>query len=479
VLLVIAGWALFAFAGAYRWTVLPVVAGAVVLTSLVRPSVLRSPYRVLDLALIACLLTTAGQLVPLPSELRHTLSPSANAIDRALLFTAGDNDAAVPRPLSLDPTSTAWALTVGAALLAIFWSARTIFARGGGLRIVVRWIGWFGLALAIIMFVQRSASPELIYGFWRPITRASHPTPLGPFVNRNDLATWLTMAAPLTVGYALARLESSRYSKGAAVDVKVLSDSRMWWLAASVCLMAAALLASLSRSGLFGSAAALLTFALVARRRVSRRGFGAMVSAGGVVLLIAAMYANLSALLERISYTVPSDLGGRLTIWRETWPMARDFRWTGIGVGAFERAMLFYQQSTRLIFFNHAHNEYLQVLVEGGVLLALAAGIAVVAGWWGVVRRLHADRTSVFWIRAGAAAALAAVAAQSLWDTGLRMPPNAALFAIAAAIALHEPESTRASLTSPAPRSDAERREERREREHQHAIGMEKQWSGR
>jgi hypothetical protein len=471
VLLGVVGWALFAFAGAYRWTVLPVVVGAVVLTILVRPSVLRSPYRVLDLALIACLLMTAGQLVPLPDTLRHTLSPSAETIDRALLFAAGaDDQIAVRRPLSLDPASTAWALIVGGALLLIFWNARTIFARGGGLRIVVRWIAWFGLALAIIMFVQRAVSPELIYGFWRPITRASHPTPLGPFVNRNDFATWLTMAAPLTVGYALARLESSRYANGAAVDVKVLSDSRMWWLAASVCLMAAALLASLSRSGLFGSVTALLTFALIARRRVSRRGFGALVLAVAVVLLIAAMYANLSALLERISYTVPSDLGGRLTVWRETWPMARDFPWTGIGAGAFERAMLFYQKSTRLIFFNHAHNEYLQVLVEGGVLLAVLAGIATLAGWRGVVRSLQADKTSVFWIRAGAASAVAAVMAQNIWDTGLRMPPNAVLFAIVAAAALHRPEPPVVQDTNP--------RHQRQQYHDEHAIGVHQRRSG-
>ena len=394
--------------------------------------------------------------MPLSPALRHALSPSAETVDRALLVAAaGGDQVAARRPLSLDPASTTWGLAMGVALLLIFWSARTIFTRGGALRFVVRWIGWFGLVLAIVMFVQRAVSPELIYGFWRPITRASHPTPLGPFVNRNDLATWLMMAAPLTFGYAIARLESSRYTSGAALHVELMSDSRMWSLGASVCLMAAALLASLSRSGLFGNAAALLTFALVARRRLSGRGIGRMLLAVGAVVSIAAMYANLSALMERISYTVPSDLGGRLTIWRETWPMARDFPWTGIGVGAFERGMLVYQQSTRLIFFNHAHDEYLQLLVEGGLLLVVPAGIALLAGWWSVVQRLHAERTSVFWIRAGAASGIAAVAAQNIWDTGLRMPANAVLFAVIAAIALYDPgDPPGVSPSNRAPASD-------------------------
>ena len=42
-----------------------------------------------------------------------------------------------------------------------------------------------------------------------------------------------------------------------------------------------------------------------------------------------------------------------------------------IGGGAFERGMLVYQQGTRQFFFNHAHNEYLQILTEGGLLVGL------------------------------------------------------------------------------------------------------------
>jgi len=273
-LLLIAGWALFAFAGAYLWTVVPIIAGSALVAATVRPAVVRRPQRVLDLTLLACLLVTAGQLIPLSSRARSVLSPSAAAIDRALLLNppASGPDAAA-RSVSLDPVSTAWALALGIALLLIFWSARAIFARGGALRVVCRWTAWFGLALAAVMFVQRAVTPGLIYGFWRPITRASHPTPLGPFVNRNDIATWLMMACPLVLGYAIARLDSrSRGSR--APDIESLADARTLWLATSLCLMMAALLASLSRSGLFGGTAAVLVFAALARRRLSERKLG-------------------------------------------------------------------------------------------------------------------------------------------------------------------------------------------------------------
>src|SRR6185295_2231300 len=92
----------------------------------------------------------------------------------------------------------------------------------------------------------------------------------------------------------------------------------------------------------------------------------------------------------------------------------------------------------------------LQLFVEGGILLAVPVGLAVLAGVWGVIRRLQSDRTAVFWIRAGAVSAMMAVAAQNVWDTGLRMPPNAVLFAIVAAIALHAPDA--AALAQGEPR---------------------------
>ena len=42
---------------------------------------------------------------------------------------------------------------------------------------------------------------------------------------------------------------------------------------------------------------------------------------------------------------------------------------------------------------------------------------------------LRTDRSAVFWARAGAACGLFGVICQSVWDTALRMPANAVLFA--------------------------------------------------
>jgi O-antigen ligase len=88
--------------------------------------------------------------------------------------------------------------------------------------------------------------------------------------------------------------------------------------------------------------------------------------------------------------------------------------------------------------FNQAHNHYLQVVAEGGLLLALplAIGLAALAAAAG--RALRADRTELFWVRAGAAASLAGVAAQSLWEVPLTMPANGVLAAVLTSVLLHD-----------------------------------------
>ena len=412
---------------------MPLVAAALALAASVRPAI-ADRSELLDGALFCCLALTALQLLPLPAPVRSLVSPNRAAVEAQLVF-----EPAGTAPLTLDPAATARALAVGTALFLIFLSARALFERQEGLRNVCRGIAWIGLLLAAEAFVQRALSPTLIYGVWRPGGLASNILPWGPFINRNDFAAWLLMAIPLTIGYVLMRIASLRGARAGRIDPDRIIDPRLILLLASTCVMTGAILASLSRSGILSLAIALTAFISLARSRVQRTRLSLLAGAVGVLLIAGATYVNLPALLTRLQEVWPSGLGGRLAVWRETWPIVRDFGATGVGVGAYAQAMLVYQQSNRLLFFNHAHNEFLQIVAEGGVMLGIAAALTLVIGTNQTAAMLRADRSSVFWARAGAACGLLGVACQSVWDTALRMPANAVLFAILAAIALHRP----------------------------------------
>ena len=87
-----------------------------------------------------------------------------------------------------------------------------------------------------------------------------------------------------------------------------------------------------------------------------------------------------------------------------------------------------------------AHSDYVQILSEGGIVLAVAALFAIVQ----LARAIRAgfaqpQTASLYWVRTGATLGLIAMAIQELTDFSLQMPGNAVLFVLLAAIAMHRP----------------------------------------
>jgi len=405
-----------------------------VLTFVVRPAVAGARTRWLDLALVAYVGVVAAATVPLSPAIRLALSPATRVID--LTFQLDGTPAAGSggvRALSIEPAATRVSLALSIALLLLFWCARAVFARGG-VRLCVRAIAGLGLVLAAVGMAQHATAPHLLY--WTFPTKSA--SPFGPFMNHSDFATWLVMALPLTAGYLIARLHSRTSRTG--LGVVDAFDNTAMWLTTAIGFMSAALVVGLSRSGLVAAAASLGSLWALSSGRMKGRSRAWLLVGFLAVGAIAAAYANTNAISARVSETINLGLGGRSAIWRETWPMIKDFWLTGVGPGGYQRGMIVYQQSPRVIYFNHAHNEYVQMLAEGGLLLAIPAiGIAL-AGAWRIRRRLVADRTPIYWVRVGAVSGLIAVAVQSIWETGLRVPANGILFAVLAAIALHDHE---------------------------------------
>jgi O-antigen ligase len=90
------------------------------------------------------------------------------------------------------------------------------------------------------------------------------------------------------------------------------------------------------------------------------------------------------------------------------------------------------------LHFAEAHDDYLQLLAEGGVLLAVPA-VVVIALFVREVRhrfRERLDDLTGYWIRVGAVTGVVAIGLQELVDFSLQMPGNAALFALLCAIAV-------------------------------------------
>ena len=429
-------WPLAAFGGRGAGTAIPFSLSCILFALALRPACAsRGPARALDFAALATAVVTLLQALPLPRGVVDLLSPHAAIVRLALALEAPSS---AWLPLSIDGRATLWASAVTSGAIALFFAARTVLARGG-LRQTVRGISALGFVFSFVAIAQAATAGRLIY--WRFRTEYEGPLPFGPFVNRNHFATWVIMAAPLCLGYIIARANKTEARPVGSISpgarLARLADGRTLWLTAAGAMMIGALLLSLSRSGILSLAGAGAMSMLVLRRQANAGRGWWLVAVLAVTLGLGISRADLPALADRFIRS-GSSVENRLRIWRDTAPVVRDFWLTGTGVGSYRTAMLYYQRSDRVVQFNQAHNHYLQATAEGGiVLLAIVAG--ALGALVGAVReRLASEGSGVYWIRAGAACGLIAVALQSLWETGLVMPANAALAAVLAAIALHE-----------------------------------------
>jgi hypothetical protein len=90
-----------------------------------------------------------------------------------------------------------------------------------------------------------------------------------------------------------------------------------------------------------------------------------------------------------------------------------------------------------LFRINAAHNHYLQVAAEGGLLIGMPVAVALALFLRASREALAADESAMYFLRAGALGGLVGVAVQSVWETGLTAPANAVLAAIVAAMVVH------------------------------------------
>jgi O-antigen ligase len=203
--------------------------------------------------------------------------------------------------------------------------------------------------------------------------------------------------------------------------------------------MAIGILATQSRSGAAVMVSAFMVVALwSSRRQPTAMRRWAMASSLLVIVAVVMVY-NGAAVARRI--TEFQGLASRVSIWRDTMRMARDFWLTGTGFNTYGAAMLHYQTVNDGFRYIEAHNDYLQLAAEGGLLVSIPFMVLVAAIVAEIRRRFRdgADDTRTYWLRAGAVTGIAAIALQSLLEFTLQMPGAAVMFATLLAIAIHHP----------------------------------------
>jgi O-antigen ligase len=371
------------------------------------------------------LLIAVVQVVPLPVGLVHFLSPARVDLFRASLPITK----ASPNFLTLSavPSQTAdYLITLGGyAIVALVIRDLTLQLNGSP------WITSFPLLLI--------GTLEAILGFIQAANGAADTSAAGTFANRDHYAGLLEMVLPFaaTIPVAILQRDRSRHSSPAAPAIKACI-----FLAIAATLLVG-IIYSLSRMGFIASLAALFVAGSIA---FSLRGFSTSyeVSASwfrrwspslvvGLVVLAGFIFLPTDPLIARFSDLAKTDeisADTRLQIWRDTTGLIKAFPLFGCGLGGYYSCFLRYKTAAPMNTVDFAHNDYLQVLAEMGVLGFLPGVLFVFRVVQRAVRGArYAESVDARYLAIACTAAMTAMLLHSIVDFNMYVPVNGMVYA--------------------------------------------------
>jgi O-antigen ligase len=426
--------AVLVIGGALRWTqalvALLVAGGLVPLVWSRRTLERRSPL----VAVIGVpLVLTAIQLVPLPESWLDALDPVGAGLrsDGAALVGSEPWQA-----ITLDAPGSLRAVCYFVILLGVAALALRLSLTERGRYRVLAGVAAVCGATALVTAIHEVLGATVLYGLYEPVQAT--PTVLGPLLNGNHLGCLMAAGAVLSLALAVHR-------------------NQRGWLRATWAVITAACvavsLATLSRGAALALAAGgLVTIAALigqrmrsdGRRRRRRERFLTTSLPIGIVAvcgLVIVVYMSAGGVGKQLGNTSIAELqagNSKFGAWRSSLHLVEDSPWLGIGRGAFEPAFTRVHPASALATASHVENEYLQAVVDWGIVGGIACAIGVC--WLAIVvmRRWHAGT-----LAAGALGALAVIAVQSIVDFGVELAgvgvPAVAIAATLAYAPVREP----------------------------------------
>jgi O-antigen ligase len=371
------------------------------------------------IAAAAVYLLLIAQLVPLPSAMWARM-PGHDAY----VAVARQTDSVAWRPWSVSPDLTLNSLAALIPATAMGLVALALDFRGRML--LARIIAAIACASAVLGLMQLAAGGTSFHLF----RTSSESSAVGLFANRNHEAVLMACGLPIVSALASIRTHRDGWSTR--------------HLALAICaavLLLMALAATGSRMGLLlgsvGSVAAAVIYLTTSRATgsVGRSGARLWVAGGGFVIAAALPVSLLlarSGAVARLMHDPVDET--RAAAFAPMLQAARAFLPFGAGFGTFDPVYRRFEPGALLstIYLNQAHNEPMQLAIEGGIpaLILLALFLA----WWlyAVVRTIRPRESSARRALGTAmAAATLILMLSSLVDYPLRTPLLSGLFAIA------------------------------------------------
>jgi O-antigen ligase len=364
----------------------------------------------------------------------RVLRVSLNPLQLPLLGLFAVGAVQLGASLSYDPQATRVSLVQLAGLLVYFAAALAFVDSPRRLKLMARLVIIFGFLLAVYGLMQHFINPRTI--FW--VREPKQAEPFGPYVNRHHFAGYMELVLAMPLGLMFA---------GA------VARERMLLYAFASAMMAISLVLTNSRGGLISMVCEVMFLAAVSSLARGRRREGEELSGGerlraaavraglGFAMLLAVfvgvLYFGGEGALSRMLGTVNSadPTTGRAHFWRGTLQIIKDHPLLGTGLGSFGSVYTRYDTSNGAYRLEQAHNDYLQIFSDAGVVGGLLGLAFVVLLFRMALRRMQSPDRFRRGVVLGALAGCVGALVHSFFDFTLHTTANALMFLLLAALA--------------------------------------------
>ena len=277
----------------------------------------------------------------------------------------------------------------------------------------------FQAVFGLSHFISGASS---VFGLWDKQYYLNDAT--GTFVNRNHFSGMLAICWPLVLSGLLATKPLLFGSYAAPVRYAIAGFYSM--------IIVVALVTSHSRMGTTGAFFGLIVWGIFyarSRRIENLHPRKWLPWAVGLFSILFAIWFGIEDILER--YTKLDSGDGRTQIWSAIFDLPARAWLVGIGPGNFEDVFHLVQPDWLNTRTRYAHNDYLEIVLEFGVVLSTFLLCAFL--FW--LRRCLPRGDWA--LRAGALGSLAAMALHSIVDFNLQIPGSAIFFWVAVGLLMN------------------------------------------
>lgn len=377
--------------------------------------------------LFICLL----QILPLPTSLIELISP--NRLSDHLTLAS-------PMPwyyLSTDLGQSQISFIKSLGYFCVFLSCLMLIDNEKHIRRLLLVLLLSGTFQAIygVLEVLSGSGFSLVFDF--PINGPA----TGSFVYKNHFANFLLLCLSAGIGLMVIDIEINKSQQPRDWRISLISTLLTSKTLVRLCLaiMVIALVMSRSRMGnvaFFSAMIAVSVFTLLLDRKKSK-GLGILIVSMLIIdLFIVSQWFGLDKVQQRLAATSLSQ-EKRDEVVLDSLPIVKNHPIVGTGAGSYYSVFPGYKKSIINSFYDHAHNDYLQMLIEYGVLGFAFLGLLVLFSF---IKAMTALKKNASPISKGTAfACLLAFLGMLIHisvDFPLQAPANAVYFVIFIALSM-------------------------------------------